>query len=398
MKIAIHGAGVAGTTLAYWLLRAGHEPVLIEEAPELRTGGYVVDFWGLGFQLVEKMGLLSQVLDQGYTQRELRFVDERLNKIGGFSTEAMGDLSGGRFTTIRRGALVEMIYGALEGEVETVFGDSIARVVERGDGLSLTLRGGTVRDFDILIGTDGLHSATRHLCFDPHPTGYETYLGYMVGAIEVEGYERRDEGIYVVHPTPSHQIARFALRNDKTMFLLVFRNELGDIPTTRTEIEEVLRTEFGAIGGEAPAILEAMARADSLYFDRMSQIRMPSWTKGRVALAGDAAAAVTLIAGEGTGLAVLEAYVLAGELGKAQEDYQRAFAEYESHLRGFLADKQKSAEKFASSFVPRTELGIWARNQATKLMHIPGVANLLLGSQVKDDFDLPDYKAVFGGR
>jgi 2-polyprenyl-6-methoxyphenol hydroxylase-like FAD-dependent oxidoreductase len=396
MRIAISGAGIAGTTLAYWLLRAGHEPVLIEEAPVLRTGGYVVDFWGLGFTLIERMGLLSQVQDRGYSLREFRFVDSHSRKTGGFSMEAMQELAGGRFTTIRRGALVEMIYGALEDQVETIFGDSIAKLEERDESVSVVLRSGSARDFDMVIGADGLHSVVRTLCFGPHSSTYETYLGYLVGAFEVQGYRPRDEGVYVVHPTPSHQLARFALREDRTLFLFVFRSDTGAMPSTQTEIRDILRSEFGNVGWEAPGIVDAMGGVEDIYFDRMSQIRMPSWTKGRVALVGDAAAAVSLLAGEGTGLAMVETYVLAGEIGQASGDYRRAFSEYEAYLRPFIEEKQKTAQRFASSFVPETELGIWARNQATKLMHIPGVAGLLLGKQVRDDFDLPDYPGLFG--
>ena len=393
MRIAISGAGIAGATLAYWLLEAGHEPVLIEEAPALRTGGYVVDFWGLGYRLVERMGLLSEIQKHGYLQRELRFVDDRSRKIGGFSTEIMHEAAGGRFTTIRRGALVEMIYGAMDGRIETIFGDGIVRIDAGEDGVALTLANAGSRDFDIVIGADGLHSAVRSLCFGQQ-TGYENYLGYLVAAFEAQGYRPRDEGVYVIHPTPSHHMARFALREDRSLFLFVFRGDVdASTPLTMGEIRDVLRTEFGNVGWEAPQILDAMHGAEDIYFDRMSQIRMPAWTKGRVALVGDAAAAVSLLAGEGTGLAIIEAYVLAGELHRAQGDVRRAFSEYERRLRPFIEKKQKTAQKFASTFAPETELGIWARNQATKLMNIPGVGNLLLGANLRDDLDLPDYFA-----
>jgi 2-polyprenyl-6-methoxyphenol hydroxylase-like FAD-dependent oxidoreductase len=111
---------------------------------------------------------------------------------------------------------------------------------------------------------------------------------------------------------------------------------------------------------------------------------------------GDAAAAVSLLAGEGTGLAMVEAYVLAGEISQASSDYGAAFSAYEKRLRRFIEGKQLSAAKFASTFVPETELGIWARNQATKLMHIPIVAGFLIGRQLRDDFDLPDYPTLIG--
>jgi len=392
MRIAINGAGVAGTTLAWWLKHYGHEPVLIEQAPRLRTGGYVIDFWGLGYTVIERMGLLPQVLERGYHMQELRFVDDDSRKAGGFDTEVFDRLLHGRFTTLRRGAMVEIVHDALGGGVETHFGTSIAAVEDRADGCAVVLENGTRFDCDLVVGADGLHSAVRAQCFGPERE-YEKFLGYAVAAFEVEGYRPRDELTYIVHATPSHQLARFALRGDRTLFLFVFRSdpESAAPHLSPEDIRALIHAEYGDAGWETPRILEAMAGVDDIYFDRMSQIAMPQWTKGRVALLGDAAAAVSLLAGEGTGLAITEAYVLAGELHRAGGDHAAAFAEYESKLRPFLQKKQEAAANFASSFVPKSEFGLWARNQITRLMAIPGVGSLVMGDTVKDDFDLPDY-------
>lgn len=391
MRILISGAGIAGTTLAYWLLKAGHDPVLIEKAPELRTGGYVVDFWGLGFEVAARMGLQEAIFAAGQQQGEVRLVDRTGRKVGGFSMESMADLAG-RYTTIRRGALVELIYGAIEGRVETFFGDSIGAIEPRADGVGVRLASGRALDGDLVIGADGLHSRVRALCFGPE-SRFEHYTGYAVAAFELKGYRPRDEGVYVIHPTPSHQLARIALRDDRSLFLFVFTcppEAAGDdLPVA--EVRRLLRQEFAGVGWEATDILAAMDDVEDIYFDRMSQIRLPSWHRGRVALIGDAAAAVSLLAGEGTGLAMIEAYVLAGELHRAGSDPATAFTAYEQRLRGFVEGKQKTAEQFGSSMVPETEFGVWLRNQATKLMNIPGVAGLLLGRSLRDDFDLPDY-------
>jgi 2-polyprenyl-6-methoxyphenol hydroxylase-like FAD-dependent oxidoreductase len=136
-----------------------------------------------------------------------------------------------------------------------------------------------------------------------------------------------------------------------------------------------------------------MADVEDIYFDRVSQIRMNTWSKGRVILIGDAASAVSLLAGEGTGLAITEAYVMAGELKRANGDYRAAFAKHEKQLRPFVEGKQAAAGKFAYTFVPKTSIGIWLRNQATKLMRLPLVADFVIGRSVNvsDDFDLPDY-------
>lgn len=153
-----------------------------------------------------------------------------------------------------------------------------------------------------------------------------------------------------------------------------------------------LRHVFNGVGWEWPRIEAELERAFDVYFDSVSQIRMSRWTKGRVALVGDAAACVSLMAGEGTGLAIAEAYVLAGELNTCGGDVATAFARYEARLMPFVRKKQASAAKFASSFAPRTSAGVFFRNQVTRLMGIPFVANLVIGRALRDDIELPRYE------
>lgn len=388
MRIAISGAGIAGCTLAYWLLKAGHEPVLIEQAPQFRAGGYVVDFWGLGYQIARNMGLEVTLQERGYKPGEVRFVDAQGNKAGGFSTrEVAGD-----FVSIQRGALAQTIFETIRDRAEVRFGQRMVAIEESSSGVMVSFADGATESFDLVIGADGLHSGVRDLCFGPEDS-FERFMGFAVAAFEADGYYPRDESVYLIYPTPSHQVARFAMHGDRTLFLLVFRTDPSQAAAelSPAQVRELVTQEFAGQGWEIPAILDAMGKTDALYFDRMSQIVMPQWHKGRVALLGDAAAAVSLLAGEGTGLAMTEAYVLAGELHKANGDYPAAFAAYESNLRPFLEQKQKSARNFASSFVPKSDLGIWLRNQATKLMGIPGVSGLLLSASLSDDFELPEY-------
>jgi len=391
MKVAISGAGIAGGTLAYWLLHAGHEPIMIEHAPSLRTGGYIMDFWGVGYTVAERMGILPAVRSAGYQVGEIRFLDEDGRKVGGFSVDALRDLTGGRLTSVARSALAREIYRLVEGRVETLFNDQISKIDEHDNGVWITLQSGKQRDVDIVVGADGLHSQVRKLIFGPEER-FEKDLGYRFAVFESAGYAARDEDVYVIHSATSRQIARFALRDGRTLFLLVFKKELmnGVEPGSTAETHALLRSVFADAGWESAPILAAMGRADDLYFDRVSQIRMPSWRRGRVVLVGDAGMAVSFLAGEGAGLAITEAYVLAGELAHAKGDHQSAFIAYENQLRPFIEGKQHAAENFAATFVPQTEFGIWLRNQATKLMALPGAANLIFGKSLRDDFLLPD--------
>ena len=393
MRVAINGAGIAGGCLAYWLERCGHDVVLIEKAPQFRTGGYGVDFWGVGYTVAERMGILPEVRAQGYTFREVRDVDQRGRKVGGFSTDLLRQSLMDRFTSVPRGDLAAAIYRAIGRGVETLFDNSISAISESATSLLVSFEHGPVRQFDLVIGADGLHSTVRELVFGPERQ-FERPLGYRVATFEVEGYRPRDELIGVTYTTPGRQVGRFALRGDRTMFAFIFSGEklTGSEPSNATERKAVLHQVFADAGWECPQILQAMNQIDDMYYDRVSQIRMDGWSKGRVMLIGDAAACVSLLAGEGAGLAMTEAYVLAGELNRAGEDYQAAYRRYEQLMRPFVAGKQKLALYFASAFVPRTWAGVWLRNQATKLMAFPPLAHYFFVRHIRDDFDLPNYE------
>lgn len=391
MRIAINGAGIGGPTLAWWLRRAGHEVVLIEEAERLRTGGYIIDFWGVGYDIAEKMGVLPQVLDAGYRVRAVRMVDGEGRERGGFSADIFRRAVGDRFTSLRRSDLSAVIFNAVEG-AEVLFGDTVRAFEPAGDGLRIELASGGTRDVDLLVGADGLHSRVRELAFGPEDQ-FERYLGYYVAAFEAEGYRPRDELTYLTHTTPGREVARFAMREDRTLFLFVFHADRleGPEPHDLPGRKAALRRVFAGQGWETPRILETLDGADEVYFDRMSQIVMPQWSRGRVALVGDAASSVSLLAGEGSGLAMCQAYVLAGELKATGGDYPAAFARYEARLRPFLEGKQVSARRFASYFAPRTAFGVWVRNAATRLLGLPVIGEALVMSDLRDDVELPAY-------
>lgn len=133
LRIVINGAGIAGPTLAYWLRESGHEVLLVEQSPHLRSGGYVIDFWGVGYDIAERMGLLTRIRELGYQVEEVRFVDRHGRRRGSFSTDVFTRMTGGRFTSLRRSDLAATIYRALDGKIETIFGDSVARIDLRDD-------------------------------------------------------------------------------------------------------------------------------------------------------------------------------------------------------------------------------------------------------------------------
>lgn len=387
LRIVINGIGVAGPALAYWLNRSGHEVLLVEEAPRLRTAGYVIDFWGIGYDIAEQMGIIDDIRALGYQMQEVRFVDRKGRKRGGFDVDVFGRMTGGRFTSVRRSDLSAAMYRASEGKVETLFGDSVASIQDDGNRVRVAFDHAAEREVDLVIGADGLHSRVRRLVFGPE-SDFRTSLGYQVAAFEVDGYRPRDELTFISHGLPGRQISRLSMRDDRTLFLLIFRDEFMD---PHEEPKSLLRRVFSGAGWEWPQIEAQLERASDIYFDSVSQIRMNRWTKGRTALVGDAAACVSLMAGEGTGLAIAEAYVLAGELHASSGDFATAFARYEQRLMPFLTKKQDSAARFASSFAPKTSVGIMLRNRITQLMRVPFVADLAIGRSLRDDIALPRY-------
>lgn len=393
--VLIAGAGVAGPTLAYWLLRGGLKPTLVERAPEPRAGGYVIDFWGLGYEIAERMGLGDQLRAHGYDVKELRFLDAHGRRIGGFGAKVFKELAGGNYTSLPRSDLARMIYELVKDRCEVRLGDGVAALSPDDDGVDVRFDSGAHGRFDLVIGADGLHSAVRAQTFGPE-RAFEKYLGYVVAAFQAEAYPRRDENVYVSYGMPGTQIARLSLRDDRTLFLLVFA---ADDPSTadlrdRRDQEAFIRRMIADAGWERPQIVAAMEQSGDLYFDRVSQIRLGRWSQGRVGLVGDAAFAPSLLAGQGAALAMLAAYVLAGELVSGFDDPPAALRRYEARLRGFMVDKQRSAQRFARGFAPRTPLGLWLRHQMMRTFSIPGMAKLAFGAGLLDRIQLPDFPAL----
>jgi 2-polyprenyl-6-methoxyphenol hydroxylase-like FAD-dependent oxidoreductase len=389
--VLISGLGIAGPTLAFWLRAAGFQPTLVEHAPAPRSGGYVIDFWGLGYDIAERMGLRDELNRIGYHIREMRIVNGRGKRVAGFGTKVFLELTGGRYLTIARSALSRLLVERIRDSVEIIFGDEIQSLQECHDYVEVTFVQGGKRKFDLVVGADGLHSKIRRLIFGPQDR-FEKRLGYMVAAFETIGYQPRDEDVYVMFSDPGRMVGRVTLRDNRTLFLFVFTvdTEAGGLPDFWGQ-KAMIRARFGDNLWECPRILEALDHTNDLYFDRVSQIRMSKWSQGRIALVGDAAYCVSLVAGQGSALAMVGAYVLASELAKTSGCHVEAFANYEKVLRGFIEAKQRGAERFASAFAPKTRWGLFLRNQIIRATAMPGIARLAFGRDILDTLRLPDY-------
>ena len=390
--VLISGAGIAGPTLAFWLKTAGFEPTLVERAPALRTGGYVIDFWGLGYDIAERMGLTTDINHVGYHTRELRIVDDRGERITGFGTKVFRELTGGRYVTLARSDLSRLLFERVQGRTEVIFDDEIVGLEEQADCVQVQFEHAGARRFDLVIGADGLHSAVRRLAFGPQQQ-FEKHLGYVVAAFEVGGYRPRDDDVYLMYGQPGQMVGRFTLHDDRVLFLFVFAVESTSLPATLDLQKSMLRKIYREGKWECQRILDELDRTHELYFDRVSQIRIENWSRGRVALVGDAAFCVSLLAGQGSALAITSAYVLAGELANAADgQYEQAFGKYEALLRTYINTKQRGAERFAGALAPKTRYGLWFRNQVIKAFAIPGLARIAVGRDIVDTLRLPDYR------
>jgi 2-polyprenyl-6-methoxyphenol hydroxylase-like FAD-dependent oxidoreductase len=186
-------------------------------------------------------------------------------------------------------------------------------------------------------------------------------------------------------------VGRFTLHDNRALFLFVFASTNASLPDSLHEQKRLLREVYGHGGWECERIVAELDRAHELYFDSVSQIRMPNWSRGRIGLVGDAAFCVSLLAGQGSALAMISAYVLAGELGAREGRYHEAFTRYEALLRTFIELKQRGAERFAAAFAPGTRAGLPFRNLMAKAFAIPGLSKLAVGRDIGDVLPLPNY-------
>jgi 2-polyprenyl-6-methoxyphenol hydroxylase-like FAD-dependent oxidoreductase len=394
MRILISGAGIAGPTLAWWLLHFGFTPTLVESASALKTGGYVIDFWGAGFDVADRMGLLPQIRRRGYVVEEVRAVDDNGRRAAAVSAKGFIRMTGGRFVSLPRGDLAAVLFASIENRAETLFGDRVAQVDQSPDGVHVRFEHAPPRTFDLVIGADGLHSGIRRLVFGDEPR-FEKYLGYKAAAFTVSGYQPRDELVYILYTQVGSQVARFSMRDDRTMFLLTFADPAPAIPSTLADQKSLLRARFRNARWEVPAVLDALEASPELYFDRVSQIRMDArpglWTDQRVTLLGDAASCVSLLAGQGSALAMIAAYLLAGELAQASGDYPRAFTRYQERFAPFVRKKQLAALRFAGMFAPRSRFALYLRNRGLSLMNISWIADFAMRRDLVDKIELPEY-------
>lgn len=342
--VLVSGAGIAGLTLAYWLRRHGWTPTVVERAPAPRAGGYKIDIRGAALDVVSRMGLLSEIRARTTDVRGGHVVDATGRRVAGMD----GDTFGGRVhgdAEIHRGDLVGLLADA--ADVECRYGDAIADLTETASAVTVTFDSGDTRAYDLVVGADGLHSRTRRLAFGPEER-YVRPMGYRIAVYSVPnelGLDR-EELTYVAAGRTALTYSTARDDGAKAMFLYVAADSPADP-------REELAAAYRGAGWEVPRLLAGMADAPDFYADTLAQVHMGAWTRGRVALVGDAAYAASPASGQGTSLALVGAYVLAGELAAAH-DHRAAFAAYERRMRPYADANQKLGPANVRRMVLRT--------------------------------------------
>jgi 2-polyprenyl-6-methoxyphenol hydroxylase-like FAD-dependent oxidoreductase len=390
-NILISGAGIAGTTLAFWLKKSGFNPTIIEHAPKLREGGYAIDFMGAGYTVAEKMGIIPALEKSDINISKVAFVDQNNNEKGSMNYRKIKELLNNRAFTLLRSDLAKVIYESLHDGVEIIFGDTIDKIEQSKDHVLVTMRSGKSRLFDLVVGADGLHSNVRKIIFG-NESQFEQYYGYYTSSYTLENFPTNDRAFSMCNvPGKQAAVYEYSETRTATFFAFTLAEKLKYDHHDVEKQKQILKNEFMGMGWKCPEILSRIDSSTDFYFDPISQIKMDKWSKGRITLVGDACYCPSLLSGKGSTLAMAGAYILAGELKLANGNYETAFMQYENIFKPFISKKQKSAEGFAKSFIPKSKFGIWVRNQALKLMSFPLISKLYLNQFNDKELTMKEY-------
>ncbi len=376
MKVVICGAGIAGLALAHRLAALHWEVTVVEKAPGPRTQGYMIDFFGPGYEAAEAIGLLPRLAELGYEVDEMCYLDTSGRRRSGLDYAQFGQALDGRLLSIMRPDLEMALREAVQDDVDLRFGSGISRIDNSSDGVRVTLSDGGEIGADLLVGADGIHSSVRSTVFGPEPQ-FLRYLGFHTAAFlfEAPHIHQQIGNRFCLTDTTGRQMGFYGLRDGRVAAFTVHRT---DDPAMPTDLRQALHDQYGSLGWIVPEALERCPPTSEIYYDQVAQIEMPHWSRQRVTLLGDACQAVSLLAGQGASLAVAGAYVLAGHLADADPNesgsVDAALSRYQRSWQPVVSGKQQVARRGAEWFLPSSALRLHLRRSALRLTGLPGMA------------------------
>jgi len=394
-RVLVTGASVAGNALAWWLSRRGFEVTVVEQYPRFRDGGQNVDVRGAGRTVLEMMGLRDAVAENGTGEAGIRFVDADDNTIAEFDKDETGTDGPTAELEILRGDLARILFDACGDAVNFRFNDSIASVDDEGDVVSVTFASGQRSEYDLIVIAEGVGSSTRDLVFEgkTQPRWLDVTMGYFT----IPKGRGDSDHCRIFTAGKGRSIWLRPDNRGTTRAILVVQKEAeGEEAFSPDEQKAFLNEHFADAGWEAERVLEGLSTTDDFYFDALRQVKMDHWSKGRVILTGDAAWCATPIAGIGSTLALVGAYVLAGELAQTP-NFTSALIRYEEIMRPFV-EKGQGVPKIAPKMLqPQTRFGVALQDTVLRVASIPGLKQIAVKAFTSsaDDIKLPTYSVVY---
>ncbi|WP_250444511.1 FAD-dependent oxidoreductase [Actinotalea sp. C106] len=382
MRAVVCGAGIAGLSVAWWLRGDGWDVTLVEQAPRPRGAGYMIDFFGPGFEVAERMGLLPELRRRAATITSVQYVDPAGRRRGRADYTAFRDAADGRLLSLPRGALAEVLHEAVVERIDLRRGLTVDSATEQADGVHVRLSDGTTTTADLLVGADGLHSRVRDLAVAPDREAVQS-LGYQTAA-----YLLRDDALrrlvgrrLLLVAVPDRQVALYPMDDEHLAAWLVHRDH-GPVPP---DPRAAVLSRYAGLGPVVDRALTHLTPGTDLYYDDVAQTHLTRWTQGRAVLVGDAAYAPSLMAGQGASLAMTGAWALAGALARHPGDVPTALRRYTETMRPFVEDRQASGRRTARWLVPSTAWQIRLRQLVLAVTALPGTTPVIrraLGTQI----------------
>jgi 2-polyprenyl-6-methoxyphenol hydroxylase-like FAD-dependent oxidoreductase len=389
-KVLISGSGIAGLTLGWWLKKYKFDPKIIEIAPARRKGGYMIDFWGIGYDVAEKMEIIENLKNAHYNIPKLVFVDEDGDKVGTLNIQKLRKRIDYRHFNLLRSDLEKILYNQIKDKVKIQYSTSIKNLKILNNKVQVELSNGTFETYDYVIGADGLHSNTRNIIFGPEHQ-FEKFMGYYTASYTIDNFLKEDR-VFQSHTIPKKQVAIYTVKEDKLASFFVWKSERLDYSySNSSQKKKFLKKAYEDVGWKTEIILNALEESPDFYFDSVSQIEMDKWYKDRVVLVGDACQCVSLISGQGSGLAMAGAYILAGEMKRNRGNHEKAFNIYQEKMKPEIIRKQEMAQDFASSFVPESKFSLWVRNKLSNIMTLPILYKYFVKRFMSDNLVLENY-------